>query len=404
MATKSVSGNAPLDVPVHQPEAVTARKSSMGKDKLQNANVLILYTGGTFGMAPDAAGTLHPKSGFLEQKVHEMDEFKFGGMPNVTIAEWEEPIDSSDMSPADWGRIAKTIEEHYWDYDGFVILQGTDTMAYTASALSFMLENLGKLVVISGAMIPLHFPHSDARRNLIMSVICAASLEIPEVCIYSNDKLLRGNRTTKTFNMAVDAFHSPNYPVLAMTGVETTIEHGLILPYPRRRFSVFTNLHTNVCVFHLVPGFDDECITAYIDKHRADGKASAMKAMVFALYGTGNAPLKKDGFLQVIQRALDYHLAVCVTTQCLHGRTQLDTYATGIKLLQMGVITSYDMTIESCVTKLAYLMGKGYQGSELKAKMETDLRGELSVLNEAGESDLMRAHTQRKVVKRMLSH
>ncbi|CAK4591239.1 unnamed protein product, partial [Aphanomyces euteiches] len=396
MATKSVPGNAPLDVPVHQPEAVTARKSSMGKDKLQNANVLILYTGGTFGMAPDAAGTLHPKSGFLEQKVHEMDEFKFGGMPNVTIAEWEEPIDSSDMSPVDWGRIAKTIEEHYWDYDGFVILQGTDTMAYTASALSFMLENLGKLVVISGAMIPLHFPHSDARRNLIMSVICAASLEIPEVCIYSNDKLLRGNRTTKTFNMAVDAFHSPNYPVLAMTGVETTIEHGLILPYPRRRFSVFTNLHTNVCVFHLVPGFDDECITAYIDKHRADGKASAMKAMVFALYGTGNAPLKKDGFLQVIQRALDSHLAVCVTTQCLHGRTQLDTYATGIKLLQMGVITSYDMTIESCVTKLAYLMGKGYQGSELKVKMETDLRGELSVLNEAGESDLMRAHTQRK--------
>ncbi|ETV67693.1 hypothetical protein, variant 2 [Aphanomyces astaci] len=288
----------------------------------------------------------------------------------------------------------------------FVVLQGTDTMAYTASALSFMLESLGKLVVISGAMIPLHFPHSDARRNLIMSVLCAASLEIPEVCIYSNDKLLRGNRTTKTFNMAVDAFHSPNHPVLALTGVETILEHGLILPYPRRRFSAFTKLHTNICVFHLVPGFDDDCITAYIEKHKRDQPGASAKAMVFALYGTGNAPLKKDGFLQVIQHALDANIAVCVTTQCLHGRTQLDTYATGIKLLQMGVITSYDMTIESCVTKLAYLMGKGYRGPDLKLNMETDLRGELSVLDVTGETDLTRSSslTQKKVVKRMLSH
>ncbi|KAF0700232.1 Aste57867_9241 [Aphanomyces stellatus] len=400
----------PSEARAHQNEKLPMRKTSIGNEKhhdsLLDARVLILYTGGTFGMAPDAVGTLHPKSGFLEQKVREMDEFKFGGMPKVTIIEWEEPIDSSDMSPLDWGRIAKTIEEHYWDYDGFVVLQGTDTMAYTASALSFMLESLGKLVVISGAMIPLHFPHSDARRNLIMSVICAASLEIPEVCIYSNDKLLRGNRTTKTFNMAVDAFHSPNHPVLAMTGVETTLEHGLILPYPRRRFSAFTNLHTNICVFHLVPGFDDDCITAYIEKHlREANPAANAKAMVFALYGTGNAPLKKDGFLQVIQNALDAKIAVCVTTQCLHGRTQLDTYATGIKLLQMGVITSYDMTIEACVTKLAYLMGKGFRGLDLKQNMETDLRGELSFLDVASETDLTRASmTNRKIVKRMLSH
>ncbi|RHY16437.1 hypothetical protein DYB36_009360 [Aphanomyces astaci] len=300
----------PLEVrALQQPEKVVMRKNSLGRDKhevLTDARVLILYTGGTFGMAPDAVGTLHPKSGFLEQKVKEMDEFKFGGMPKVTIIEWEDPIDSSDMSPADWGRIAQTIEEHYWDYDGFVVLQGTDTMAYTASALSFMLESLGKLVVISGAMIPLHFPHSDARRNLIMSVLCAASLEIPEVCIYSNDKLLRGNRTTKTFNMAVDAFHSPNHPVLALTGVETILEHGLILPYPRRRFSAFTKLHTNICVFHLVPGFDDDCITAYIEKHKRDQPGASAKAM-------------------------------------------------------------------SCVTKLAYLMGKGYRGPDLKLNMETVL-------------------------------
>ncbi|OQS00140.1 asparaginase [Thraustotheca clavata] len=389
------------------------------RHSIADSTCLILYTGGTFGMAPDANGVLHPKSGFLEKKVHEMDEFKFGGMPKVTILEWAEPIDSSDMTPNDWGRIASTIEEHYWDYDGFVVLQGTDTMAYTASALSFMLESLGKPVVVAGAMIPLHFPHSDARRNLIMSVICAATLDIPEVCIYSNDKLLRGNRTTKIANMSVDAFQSPNHPVLALTGVETTIEHGLILPYPRRRydralnirdrrpcsFSTFTNLHTNICVFHLVPGFDDECINAYVDRHnREPNKSSNPKAMVFALYGTGNAPLKKDGFLSVVQRALNSEIAVVVTTQCLYGRTQLDTYATGVKLLEMGVITSYDMTIESCVTKLAYLMGKGYRGNSLKEKMETDLRGELSLVDHAGEDLSRNQSNNRKTVKKLLGH
>ncbi|EQC33808.1 hypothetical protein SDRG_08491 [Saprolegnia diclina VS20] len=398
----------PVKTRVPGPEPAPGRKSSIAREpkhSLADATCLILYTGGTFGMAPDAAGVLHPKSGFLEKKVREMDEFKFGGMPKVTIIEWEEPIDSSDMTPTDWSKIASTIEEHYWDYDGFVVLQGTDTMAYTASALSFMLESLGKPVVVAGAMIPLHFPHSDARRNLIMSVICAATLDIPEVCIYSNDKLLRGNRTTKIANMSVDAFHSPNFPFLASTGVETAIEHGLVLPYPRRRFSVFTSLHTNICVFHLVPGFDDDCITAYIERHNREANPSSNpKAMVFALYGTGNAPLKKDGFLSVVQNALNSEIAVVVTTQCLHGRTQLDTYATGVKLLEMGVITSYDMTIESCVSKLAYLMGKGFRGVGLKEKMETDLRGELSVVDHASEDLSRNQSSNRKTVKKLLGH
>lgn len=376
------------------------------------AHCLIIYTGGTFGMVPDATGVLHPSSGFLEKKISEMDEFLFENMPRVTVSEWKDPIDSSDMSPADWGRIAREIESHYWDYDGFVVLQGTDTMAYTASALSFMLEYLGKPVVISGAMIPLHFPHSDARRNLIMSVMCAANLAIPEVCIYSNDKLLRGNRTTKIANMSVDAFQSPNFPSLASTGVETTVDQALILPYPRRRFSVFTDLATNVCVFHLVPGFDDDCIEAYIQRHNAspragDGSSTApRKAIVFALYGTGNAPLRKDGFLRLVRSALDSHIPVTITTQCVQGRTQLDTYATGVELLRMGVITSLDMTIEATVAKLAYLMGKGFHGAELKAKMETDLRGELSLVDSLASGDDM-SHTRqyrKTVIKNFVSH
>ncbi|RLN70480.1 hypothetical protein BBJ28_00004915 [Nothophytophthora sp. Chile5] len=385
--------------------------SNVGTDGVgsapERAHCLVIYTGGTFGMVPDEHGVLHPSSGFLEKKIREMDEFKFENMPHVTVSEWAEPIDSSDMSPSDWGCIAKEIEASYWDYDGFVVLQGTDTMAYTASALSFMLEYLGKPVVISGAMIPLHFPHSDARRNLIMSVMCAASLAIPEVCIYSNNKLLRGNRTTKVANMSVDAFHSPNFPSLAVTGVEATVDQPLILPYPRARFRVFTDLSTNICVFHLVPGFDDECIEAYIERHNASkGTQGSRKAVVFALYGTGNAPLRKDGFLRLVKSAIESHIPVTITSQCVQGRTQLDTYATGIQLLNMGVITSLDMTIEACVAKLAYLMGKGFAGAELKAKMETDLRGELSIVDAiATGEEMSRTRQYRKtVVRNFASH
>ncbi|ETK72803.1 hypothetical protein F441_20649 [Phytophthora nicotianae CJ01A1] len=390
---------------MHSPTPTTAGVNGVGV-KPERSHCLVIYTGGTFGMVPDENGVLHPSSGFLEKKIREMDEFQFENMPHVTVSEWANPIDSSDMTPDDWGTIAKEIEAKYWDYDGFVVLQGTDTMAYTASALSFMLEYLGKPVVISGAMIPLHFPHSDARRNLIMSVMCAASLAIPEVCIYSNNKLLRGNRTTKVANMSVDAFHSPNFPSLAVTGVEAIVDQPLILPYPRSRFRVFTDLSTNICVFHLVPGFDAECIEAYIERHSATKDQDKRKALVFALFGTGNAPLRKDGFLRLVKMAVDADIPVIITSQCVQGRTQLDTYATGVNLLNMGVITSLDMTIEACVAKLAYLMGKGFTSKQLKTKMETDLRGELSIVDAvANGEEMSRTRQYRKtVVRSFASH
>ncbi|POM66364.1 Asparaginase [Phytophthora palmivora] len=442
---------------VHAPTPTTVGVNGIGATP-ERSHCLVIYTGGTFGMVPDENGVLHPSSGFLEKKISEMDEFQFENMPRVTVSEWANPIDSSDMCPDDWSKIAREIEAKYWDYDGFVVLQGTDTMAYTASALSFMLEYLGKPVVISGAMIPLHFPHSDARRNLIMSVMCAASLAIPEVCIYSNNKLLRGNRTTKVANMSVDAFHSPNFPSLAVTGVEAIVDQPLILPYPRSRFRVenlrvslgsgfcanmsvdafhspnfpslavtgveaivdqplilpyprsrfrvFTNLTAKICVFHLVPGFDEECIEAYIERHNASQSKDKRKALVFALYGTGNAPLHKDGFLRLVKMAIDADIPVTITSQCVQGRTQLDTYATGVNLLNMGVITSLDMTIEACVAKLAYLMGKGFEGKNLKTKMETDLRGELSIVDAvANGEEISRTRQYRKtVVRSFASH
>ncbi|TDH71335.1 hypothetical protein CCR75_002689 [Bremia lactucae] len=391
---------------MHAPTPTTVDADDVGL-KTKRSHCLVIYTGGTFGMVPDNNGVLHPSSGFLAKKIREMDEFLFVNMPIVTVSEWLTPIDSSDMTPDDWTKIAKEIEAKYWDYDGFVVLQGTDTMAYTASALSFMLEYLGKPVVVSGAMIPLHFPHSDARRNLIMSVMCATSLAIPEVCIYSNNKLLRGNRTTKVANMSVDAFHSPNFPSLAVTGVEAIVDQPLILPYPRSRFQVFTNLSTNICVFHLVPGFDDECIEAYIERHKASkDRPLRKKALIFALYGTGNAPLRKDGFLRLVKVALEAEIPVTITSQCVRGRTQLDAYATGVTLLEMGVITSLDMTIEACVVKLSYLMGKGFTGTKLKEMMETDLRGELSIVDAVikGEEVSRTQQYRKTVVRNFASH
>lgn len=364
---------SPLMSPVKLKVAASVSESTA------TTSCLIIYTGGTFGMTPDENGVLHPTSGFLEKKIASMDEFKFPNMPKTTVLEWDEPIDSSDMNPKDWKHLAEQIQQHYWDFDGFVILQGTDTMAYTASALSFMLEHLGKPVVLAGAMIPLHYPHSDARRNLIMSVLCAATLDIPEVCIYSNDKLLRGNRTTKQANMSVDAFYSPNYQILASTGVETVVDHSIILPHPRKRFGIFTDFDTDVCVFHLVPGFNDDCIRGYIEQYeKTTHETDRGRAVVFSLYGTGNAPLRKGEFLSIVERAVHAGIQVVVKSQCAYGRTKLDSYATGAKMIDMGVISSFDMTVEACVTKLAYLMGLGIKGSELKTKMETNLRGELS--------------------------
>lgn len=361
-------------------------------------------------------GVLHPTSGFLRQKIEEMDEFKFPNMPKVDLIEWETPIDSSDMAPSDWVHLASDIMAHYWDYDGFVILQGTDTMCYSAAALSFMLENLGKPVILSGAMIPLHYPHSDGRRNLIMSVLCAGTLDIPEVCIYSNNQLFRGNRTTKVSNMTIGAFDSPNYPTLAHTGFDTSVEVGLVLPYPQRRFSIFTQLHEEICVLRLVPGFSNHLLEAFVKME----EKQVPRALVFALYGTGNAPLRKDSFLKFIHDAIAQGITIVITTQCLYGRTNLKAYATGVELLSMGkflfysallalvelvhvthendhpnigVIAAMDMTTEACVTKLAYLMGKGLTGRDLKRMMEKNLRGELSTVNTAAHTNTMPSST-----------
>lgn len=336
---------------------------------------LIIYTGGTIGMKRNSAGHLAPTSGYLLEMLRSMPELQHPDVPNYDLIEWNKPVDSSDFSPALWIQLAKQIEENYYNYDGFVILHGTDTMAYTASALSFMLENLNKTVILTGSMIPLSAPVSDAKRNLIISLMCSVNLDIPEVCIFFNNALYRGNRSKKLDPISTNAFDSPNFPPLAEMGVHIAIRRDLILPSPKRRFQMNSKLFCNIAVFSLVPGFDDVCINAFVSTSTPDKPV----AMILQLYGAGNAPANKKGFIAALENATAAGCVVVATSQCLRGSVDMSQYATGHALLRLGVIDGRDMTVESCVTKLSHLMGIGLRGRELKQAMESNWRGELTV-------------------------
>jgi len=342
----------------------------------KRASCLIIYTGGTIGMKPVEDGTLRPAQGYIERMLQTVPEFHHPDVPTYDVLEWAAPLDSSDFSPACWSLLAKQIEQHYYDYDGFVVLHGTDTMAYTASALSFMLENLGKSVIITGAMIPLAYPVSDAKRNLIVSLMCAANLDIPEVCIFFNDVLLRGNRAKKLDPGTVNPFHSPNFPPLATMGVRIALQRDIILPAPRRKFHAHTRMYGNIAVMLLVPGFDDLALQSFVATSTRDRPA----VLVLMLYGAGNAPSQKESFLETMRNAIQNNGAIVViTSQCLHGTVDMSQYATGNVLRQMGVIDGRDMTVEATVTKLAFLLGAGLRGQQLKTAMEQNLRGELTL-------------------------
>lgn len=223
-------------------------------------SVLIINTGGTIGMKRNAAGSLDSCPGYLLERVLDMPEFQRTEMPATSVVELLPLIDSSDMGPEDWDRIALTIGAAYWDYDGFVVVMGTDTMAYAASALSFMLENLGKPVVVTGSMLPISDLFNDAQRNLIVSVVIAGMLAVPEVCIFMDARLMRGNRTVKINSDGLDAFDSPNTPPLATLETGIRLRSTLVLPPPNGRFFVHTALEKNIAVWRMIPGFSDEYI------------------------------------------------------------------------------------------------------------------------------------------------
>lgn len=336
--------------------------------------VLIIYTGGTMGMKAQADGSLAPEAGFLTEEINKAPEMHRPEMPDYIIKEYNPLMDSSCMGPPDWSRIANDIGAEYLNFDGFVVIMGTDTMAYTASALSFMLENLGKTVVFTGSQIPFCEVYNDARRNLMVSIIFAVTDDFPEVCICFNDRLLRANRTVKVNSVGLNAFDSPNFPPLATLGAFIKERKELALPQPRGPFRVHSMLEAKVVVLKLVPGFDDECIHALIEHSKQ------LKAIVLEMYGTGNGPAHhgKGSLVDAIERARAKQIVVVAVSQCIQGGVSLDVYSMGLEFKKAGVVSGGDLTTEACTTKLAYLFGRGATHDTISQLMRENLRGELT--------------------------
>ena len=342
--------------------------------------VLVLCTGGTLTMAPDPNqnGALAPVEGTISRYMSQMDELKQENseMPDYILHEYSPFRDSSDLGPADWVTIAKDIESNYLQFDGFVVLTGTDTMAYIASALSFMLENLNKPVIFTGSQIPLCMPQNDARRNLIMAMIFAARDSINEVCIFFHERLLRANRTTKVNTHKLLAFDSPNMEALATIGISINENDHVLLPPARGALRVHLRMDPRLLTIRLVPGFDDEMIRHMIE---VNTEKQQLRAFVLQLYGTGNIPSVKESFIQLLADATDRGILVVASTQCFTGSVLMGQYATGRALLDAGAVSAGDMTLEAIACKCAYLFGRqDLNMAQIIDLMDVSLRGEMT--------------------------
>ncbi|MBR2879719.1 MAG: asparaginase [Oscillospiraceae bacterium] len=331
--------------------------------------VLIIYTGGTIGMVETEDGYA-TKSGYLHRVLGSMSELFHSGMPQWELIEFEHICDSSNISIVDWSAMAHTIRDNYDIYDGFVILHGTDTMAYTASALSFMLEGLGKTVVLTGAQIPIGHARSDARDNLIGSIIIAGEGKVPEVCLYFGKTLLRGNRATKVSADEMEAFASPNFPPLATAGIEIRYIDALVRPRGEKLNVVDFAEELPIAVLKIFPGIQFKMFENIMTEN--------LKALVIEAFCVGNIPQYDAELLPLISKAADNGTIIVVCTQCLRGKVQLGAYETSSALKRAGAVSGGDMTVEAAVTKLRYLFAKRCSSERIKKYMETDLRGELS--------------------------
>ena len=351
-----------------------------------NANVLLIYTGGTIGMIEDSvSGTLKPFNfNYLKEYVPELTRLKF----NIDHIAFECPIDSSDMGPDHWEKIVRIIEEHYTKYDGFVILQGTDTMAYSASILSFMLENLTKPVILTGSQLPIGKMRTDGKENLITALEIAVDKDsdgnaiVPEVCIFFQNLLMRGNRTTKINADNFSAFNSFNYPILAVAGTHIKYDHHLIHhPVENTKPQFHYCLNPNVTILKIFPGISENCVKAvFTNPH--------LKGVVFETFGAGNSPTHSS-FLSIFEEAIKKGIVIVNVSQCASGTVEQDRYQGGKALKNIGVLSGYDITTEAAVTKLMFLFGQGFTPEEVKKRML------LSIAGEFGVDDGTRTHDHR---------
>jgi L-asparaginase len=338
---------------------------------MDKPRVCILYTGGTIGMRETPEGYA-PAPGYLSAQMQALPEFQHPALPDYDIQEFDPLLDSANMTPPDWLKIARAVQAHYTHYDGFVVLHGTDTMAYSASALAFLLEGLGKPVILTGSQIPVGRVRSDAVDNLVTALMIASAYPIAEVCLYFGGKLMRGCRATKVNASDMQAFDSPNYPLLGEAGIRIRMHWAAVRPRPPLDTPLVVREIAQVSVgaLRLTPGLTAQAVDAYLN--------AGFQGVVLETYGGGTGPDRNTALIQALHNAAQRGLALVAVTQCRVGGVHLGGYASSSALARAGVVAGHDMTAEAALAKLFYLLGRGDDIGKVRELAAHNLRGELT--------------------------